>query len=234
LEDLWEACFVQFTAVEDASVITATEFGFRRDLINGAFQAVDISSILTNHAKNFLIAIDSKLILGQMGPAGLSFPCSHAFRDVERITSVKFTEEGKFAFVSCTGGTFYLISIPSLRPVNKIVLEGTAVKSIIGVEGRKAIVITFHEHVLELDFSTGNPERSPHQLNLAPFKDARCGDFIVLPYNDHILAAQLGSNCVSEWSWAQPSRPLQAYHIPEHEITHISAQSGDIVTVLYK
>lgn len=225
---------MQFTAVHDASVIAATEFGFRRDLIDGAFQSLDISPCIADHVKQFLIAIDSKLILGQMSPTGLSFPSSHAFREIERITSVKFIQDGKFAFVSCTGGSFYLVSIPSLRPVNKIVIEGTAVKSIIGVEERKATVITFHEHIIELDFSTPKPERSPHQLNLAPFKDLRLGDFTVIPYNDHFLATQIGSNCISEWSWAQPSRPVQAYHIPEHEITHISAQSGDIVTVLYK
>lgn len=227
---------MQFTAFEDPAVITATEFGFRREMINGAFQAVDISPRLEeDHTVEFLIAIDSKLMLGRLGPTGLTFPSSHAFREVERITSIHFTDDGQFAFVSCTGGAIYQVSVPSLRPVNKLVLDGTAVKSIIGVEGRKLVVHTFHDCIFEVYFSGGRPERSPHQLNLSPFKDPQFVDWIAIPGpGDCILATQLGSDCVSEWSWAQPSKPRQVYSLPEHVITHLDAQMGHIVMVLYK
>jgi len=204
------------------------------------YQAIDINPILQHiYFKNSidcLLASGSQLIIGQLsaGATRIHFGTSHMFRELERIISIKHAANGKSAFVSCSGGFVYQISVPFLRVLDKIKITGSAVKDIIAVDGLRITVLTYHDVIMELDFYYSPPIQSPHRIDLSSFSGSDDGSWKVgVSAEGQLIVARINSDWVGLWSWSQPARPLEVYHFPGKQIVDMAMRADKSCMLLY-
>lgn len=207
----------------------SVEGRFNREDLGGAFQAADINPVLGPHREvQFLLAVDNKLVLGRWSFQGPEFIKTHGLHESLRIMAIKYSPDGNHALVSCTGGTVLLVSLPELSILKKVNLEGSAIKSIVSVdENLRCILHTFHERIVEVDFSRKKPFLLPAFIELSPFKNPDFEDFKVVKLTSgSLMVAQIGSDQLSCWSWDHPMRPDNACRFVGKKIVDISLDNG--------
>lgn len=233
IEDMWEACFLVFDCLSDRTSFSCTELRFSRHLFEGAFQAADISP--DPASITLLLGTDNRLCLFQVGPDHeLKLLRHHSFK--HPITAIKYSENGSSAFVSCTGGFLCQFDLLTFSVANKIVIPGTSVQSIIQITGDRLTLHTYHDRIIEVDFSTQPPSLSAHHIDLKPFRDPAGQGFKILPKDhDTFLVAQLESNCIAEWTWINLTGPVSAIQLPDkHAIVDFAVHESHNTVVCYK
>lgn len=128
-----------------------------------------------------------------------------------------------------------MIEWESMRIMGGKMMENKeAARIIVNVDSSmKVTVATYHDRILELDFSNLPATQCPHSIALAPFKDPSLGSFkVVVAEDGTIWATQLGSDHVSIWNWSSPSQPAQTLHMPSHSVTDIDIRADGELVIL--
>lgn len=231
MEDMWDCCFLRFDAFPERHAYTTVEGRFRREDLGGCFQACDIApAVAPDGALAFLLGVGSRLVRGTWAaPAGIVLAPAHRFPEPQQIACIAHTEDG--VAVACSGGLLYTLAPDSLRVRSRVRLEHSSVRAILAHRGGVLAVLTHHDQILEVDMR--RRAVGPHRIDLRPFKDPACGEFVVAAHGaDDFFAVQPRARLVSRWSMRAPAAPAEAYLLPEPAVD-ISLHGGTLTIITH-